>query len=86
MSVENNEVQMTEISVNDFYVKLSERVSGTNAKLLLSSAIVGSSYAPVDGVEGTSPMNVDDVKSLCLELIKKGGPSFQVGKNMYHQI
>ncbi len=69
-------------SLNDIYVKLNQRVSAYNAKLLLNAAIVSS------GVNGEKDdlLNVEDAKSLCLELIKKGGPAFQVGKDFYSQV
>lgn len=78
--------EMCGLSVNDFYIKLSEKVSGTNARLMLNSALMGFGYSDVDAINETQPLKIDDAKALCLELIKKGGPAFQVGKSMYHQI
>ena len=77
-----SEIERTEITMNHFYNELRERVSVSNARLLLNAAVVKS------GVNTTEDglMNKDDVQTICLELIKNGGPAFQVGKSIYHQI
>jgi hypothetical protein len=31
-------------------------------------------------------LDTEQVKAVCLELIKKGGPAFQVGKHMYTRL
>lgn len=72
--------ELSDVTLNDFYIKLSERVSAYNAKLLMHSVITCSG---LDRDNDTSPLNREDAKTICLELIKKGGPAFQVGKAMY---
>jgi len=69
-------------SLNDVYVKLSQRVSAYNARLLLHSIKVGT------GIQNDQDavLNAEEAKSVCLELIKKGGPAFQVGKDLYTQV
>tara|TARA_Y100000817_G_C16781458_1_gene510778 strand:- start:439 stop:717 length:279 start_codon:yes stop_codon:yes gene_type:complete len=73
--------KMTEITFQDFYDKLSSKVSGYNAKLLLNTACINSGIQKKE-----ETLNEEEVKQICLELIKKGGPSFQVGKEVYGQI
>ncbi len=72
--------KLTDITLNVIFKKLSEKVTAYNAKLLLNHAIVlsGVKQAP------DTPLNQEMAKSICLELCKKGGPSFQVGKNLYN--
>lgn len=70
------------LTINDFYQKLSEKVSAYNAKLLLHSVMVSSGLQN----DKDSQLNKDEVKVICLELIKKGGPAFSVGKTIYGQI
>lgn len=69
-------------SLNDVYLKLSQRVSAYNAKLLLHSIKAGT------GLHGEqdAKLEIEDAKNVCLELIKKGGPAFQVGKDLYSQV
>ncbi|MCB0356291.1 MAG: hypothetical protein KDD40_04750 [Bdellovibrionales bacterium] len=69
-------------SLNDVYMKLNERVSAYNARLLLHSVKVGAGIHD----EQNSPLAIEDAKNVCLELIKKGGPAFQVGKDLYTQV
>lgn len=67
------------ITVNDFYVRLSEKVSTYNARLMLQTAMQKS------GVQGdhSTVLESEQAKAICLALINKGGPAFQVGKAMY---
>lgn len=70
------------VTIHDFYVKLSERVSDFNARLLLHTALLKSGLKD----ERHAPLNSEDAKSICLALIGQGGPAFHVGRNMYQQI
>lgn len=67
------------VTINDFYDQLAVRVSAHNAKLLIQRAVLQTGL----GKANEEQLNVDDAKTICLELIKKGGPAFQVGKDMY---
>ena len=79
--MEGNNQEICEITMNDFYLKLSERVSDYNAKLMLQSAVT------VTGLDRqASRLNREEARAICLELIKKGGPAFQVGKAMYQSV
>jgi hypothetical protein len=71
-----------QITVSLFLNELRKKVSDSNAKLLLHTAVVRS------GIQCTAdaPLNNTDAHSLCMELIKTGGPSFQVGRSVYSQI
>lgn len=68
-----------EIKLSDFYNRLSEKVSTYNARLLLRTAMVTSGVQ----VEDSATLAEDQAKAICLALINKGGPAFQVGKDMY---
>ena len=81
--VTNAESQkITSLTLDAVLQKLSEKVTGYNAKLLLNHAIYQS------GVSGdlATPLDAESAKSVCMALIDKGGPSFQVGKALYQQI
>lgn len=71
--------ELSPITLNDFYTRLSRKVSDYNARLLLQSALQNS------GVKGEShgPLKKSEAKTICLQLIKQGGPAFQVGRDMY---
>lgn len=70
------------VTLNDFYVKLSQRVSDYNARLMLQSAVISSGLSR----DKEGALEKEEAKAICLELIKKGGPAFQVGKDMYHLV
>ncbi|MCC7405882.1 MAG: hypothetical protein IT288_15915 [Bdellovibrionales bacterium] len=67
------------VTIQDFYNQLASRVSAYNAKLLIQRAVQQSGL----GSNDSEQLKMDDAKAICLELIKKGGPAFQVGKDMY---
>ena len=69
----------TTFTINHVLLRLSERMSTYNARLMLRAAVVKS------GVEAQENDNLgsDDAKAICLALINKGGPSFQVGQDLY---
>lgn len=73
--------QDSEVTMNIFFQELKKRVSPNNAKLLLHSAAVntGMPFAM------DTKLNNEETKTLCLELIKSGGPCFQVGRTIYTQ-
>lgn len=73
---------MSSVTINDFYNQLAAKVSAYNAKLLLQRAVFQSGLAK----DHDSQLNLDDARAICLELIKKGGPAFQVGKDMYSRL
>ena len=69
------------ITMNDIYTMLSARVSDYNAKLVLQSAAVST------GIDrDQSRLNKEEARAICLELIKRGGPAFQVGKAIYQTV
>lgn len=71
-----------EVTYNTFVSKLNERVSDYNTKLVIQSVKIGTGIREEDD----TPLNIEDVRSICLELIKKGGPAFQVGKDIYNTL
>ena len=71
----------TEVTINLFFQELKKRVSPANAKLLLHSAAVNTGV----NFSMETKLNTEETKTLCLELIKTGGPCFQVGRTIYTQ-
>lgn len=68
------------LTVKLFYDTLKSKVSSQNAKLILDSALI-----PM-GMSSEEPEHVltdDQAKDLCLQMIKKGGPAFNVGQTIY---
>lgn len=82
MSETTETQKMTDLTLDQIRELLAVRVSGYNAKLLLNHAIVESGIAP----EMNSPLNEENAKSICMALIDKGGPSFQVGRSLFQTI
>ncbi len=74
--------EMSSLTIQDFYKNLSQKVSAYNARLLLQTAVWQS------GVSGdeAAPLKKDEARNICLQLINKGGPAFQVGKDMYQKL
>ena len=71
----------TQLTVGDIHNKLTERVSGYDADLILNTALLSA------GVCLAKETNLSEqaMKNVCLELIKQGGPAFQVGQSFYPQ-
>jgi len=74
--------ETSDLTLQDFYMKLSERVSNYNAKLMLRTAMLNSG---IDSDEATK-LAKEQARAICLALIKKGGPAFQVGKDLYQRV
>jgi len=74
-------MMVTKVKPQDFLERLKSRMSGYTAQMTLSSALIDSGLDP----KFESELNSDELKNLCLELIKKGGPAFQVGQAMYRE-
>jgi hypothetical protein len=72
-------VETTDVTLNYFYDELKKRVSATNAKLLLHCALVNTGMT----ADMAAPLDKEATKTLCLELIKSGGPGFHVGRSIY---
>jgi hypothetical protein len=66
----------TQITMDLFLTELKKKCSDSNAKLLLHSAAVS--------VAG--PLKKEEAHTLCMELIKAGGPGFQAGRTVYSQM
>ena len=74
----------TPITMDLFLSELKKKVSDSNAKLLLHTAIIRSGLNFSDS--SRSALNHEEAHSLCMELIKSGGPGFQVGRSVYTQL
>jgi hypothetical protein len=61
--------------------RLQQRVSKTNAKLLLDTAKVQCGVV----IDNEAALVGDVAKNLCLKLINQGGPGFQVGQAIYKE-
>ena len=70
------------VTLKYFMKRLQERVSHDNARLILDAAVI------VSGIKATEDkeLNKEEADSLCMELIKKGGPAFQVGTSVYREL
>lgn len=71
-----------ELTMNDICAKLSERVSNYNARLMLQSALIGTGL----NRDNSEVLNKEEVRAICIALINKGGPAFQVGRELYQRI
>jgi len=71
-----------QLTVNFFLDELKKKVSPSSAKLLLHTAVVRSGLnCPAD-----APLKKEEIQTLCMELIKSGGPGLQVGRAVYTQM
>ena len=70
------------ITVSLFLSELRKKVSDSNAKLLMHSAVVRTGI----NCSEDAPLNNEEAHTLCMELIKAGGPGFQVGRSVYSQL
>lgn len=61
--------------------RLEKRMTIVNAKLLLNTAKVQAGVL----VDNETVLEPEQAKSLCLKLINAGGPSFQVGQQIYKE-
>ena len=72
---------VTALTTNLILSRLQQRVSKGNAKLLLDRAKIQTGVS----IEGSLELETEMAKTLCLGLIKQGGPSFQVGQSLYKE-
>ena len=72
---------VTNLTTQNLLERLSKRVSKNAAKLLLDSATAKSGIQ----TSADNPLNKEELKALCLQLINQGGPSFQVGQSTYKE-
>lgn len=81
--MENNTTSsdVSTLSLQDFALRLAETVSQQNAQLLLKSALIDCGWTDMSDRK----LNREEAKTLCLELIKRGGPAFRVGKAIYQE-
>ncbi|PIS10193.1 MAG: hypothetical protein COT73_10680 [Bdellovibrio sp. CG10_big_fil_rev_8_21_14_0_10_47_8] len=70
-----------DLTTSEILIRLQQRVSKGNAKLLLDTAKIQCGVM----VEDSVVLELDQAKTLCLRLIKQGGPSFQVGQAIYKE-
>lgn len=78
IQTENSQI----LNANLILTRLQERVSKSNAKLLLDMAKIQSGTQVEDY---SAELEKDMAKTLCLSMIKQGGPSFQVGQSIYKE-
>ena len=76
MTQDNNSILPVEVVLK----RLQQKVSYFDARLILDSAIVSSGLKP-----NLESLCLEDAKNLCLEMIKRGGPAFQVGTALYKE-
>lgn len=67
------------INLNEINDLLKKKVSSLNAKLLLDTAINQSGLA----ISSEADLTKEQIAGLALKMINNGGPSFQVGREIY---
>lgn len=71
-----------QITANDFLARLKLKVTDYNARLTLHTAMVDSKI----NCDYSTTLTNEQFESLCLGLIKVGGPAFHVGSTMYKEL
>ncbi|MGZ5278955.1 MAG: hypothetical protein ACXWC9_03385 [Pseudobdellovibrionaceae bacterium] len=71
----------TVITANMILGRLQEKVSKSNARLLFATAKIQAGFQCEDAQE----LEKEQAKTLCLAMIKQGGPSFHVGQALYKE-
>lgn len=69
-------------SMNLFLTEFEKKVSATNARLLLQGAAIKTGM----GLDLQKELKKEQAEALCMELIRSGGPGFQVGRTIYNQM
>jgi putative copper export protein len=67
------------ISLNEINELLKKRVSSLNAKLLLNTAVNLTGIS----VSSDAELTKEQLADLAMKMINQGGPSFQVGRDIY---
>lgn len=73
---------MTEVTPNVILEKLKIKVSTYDARIILDSAMVISGLRS----EWAQPLKKEDAQALCMQLMRRGGPAFHVGTEVYKQL
>lgn len=73
--------QKDQFTLDDFQSRLRQKVTEYNARLTIRSALVTSGLD-----RDLTVFNKEETRAICLALINKGGPAFQVGKDMYQHV
>lgn len=69
------------LTANMYLSRLQQRVSKSNAQLLFKTAKIQAGLQ----IEDDAQLEAEQAKTLCLCMIKQGGPSFQVGQAIYKE-
>ena len=69
------------LTANLILSRLQQKVSKSNAKLLFDTAKIQAGFQ----VSDDATLENDQAKTLCLAMIKQGGPSFHVGQAIYKE-
>lgn len=75
------EVQKSGLTAKEILLRLQQRVSVNNARLLLNSAKTQTGLV----VDDQTVLESEQAKALCMKLINQGGPAFQVGQAIYKE-
>lgn len=74
-------MQKSDLTMGLILSRLQQRVSQTNARLLLQTAKIQTGMT----ADNESILDNEQAKAICLKLISQGGPSFQVGQALYKE-
>lgn len=67
------------INLNEINELLKKKVSALNAKILLDTAVNQTGLV----VKAETDLSKEQIANLALKMINNGGPSFQVGREIY---
>jgi hypothetical protein len=81
--LDNEVVALTE---RDLLSKLTEKLSVFDAEMILESAMLSAGIMRKGEMDLGSGFKRKEVRSICLALIKKGGPAFAVGTAVYREV
>ncbi len=73
---------MSEVTPNLILEKLKIKLSTYDARIILDSAMVIAGLRS----EWTQPLQKQDAQTLCMQLMRRGGPAFHVGTEVYKQL
>lgn len=80
-SKEKTPVKRVRVSHKDFLAKLTEKLTHFDANMVLDAAVQMAGVTPSEGY-----YKKDETREICLALIKKGGPAYSVGAQIYREV
>ena len=69
------------VKEEDFMRRLTEKLTHFDASLVLEAAMLSAGVSRSEGF-----LKKEETRTICLELIKRGGPAFSVGAGIYREV